>query len=511
LLIALVASARAFGQKIVLVPLDNRPATGQYAELIGRIGGAEMVLPPMRLLGNYTIPGSPDAILKWIEEQSLGEGDALVVSADMISYGGLFESRKSRVPAGTAVARIKRLLEIRRKSKPAKLYLVSSLMRLTPSATHDAASYRLGLARYVQLRSAGAPASQLATAKAGIPAGAIEEYDAARQRNLQVQKSLIALTREPGIDLLVLGQDDAATVGPHVKEKAELRSLAVGSPRVSFCEGIDQIPALLVSRALSAGKTKPSIRIAYSDPAGALNTAAFESQPLMGTVLDQIVVSGAKEAGQSEEPDFVLYVNTPARRHDPFEVWLSGLTANLDDGKPVAVADVDLSRTSASPDPELYNVLADRGRPMKLWAYSAWNTAANSIGTAVAMANMRYLSLQNGPTLTSEVAHKQFLLYRMASDFFYHTFTRPVAYGMTEGPRKAAIFGTELEEVSDFVQRDLSKFLKKAFYDNFQGRRFIVEGKTYEFVGMSDLTIGLPWPRPYEVRLEFDIKASPVG
>jgi hypothetical protein len=508
-LATLALGSGAYAAKIVLVPLDNRPATGQYAEMVGRIGSAELVTPPLRYLGNYTIPGSPDSILKWIEEQPLAKGDSLVVSTDMICYGGLFESRKSRVPLPTAIARMRRLMQIRKRSPQAKLYLVSTIMRLTPSATHDASSYRLELARYVGLRSQGATAQQLRQLKASIPAGALEEYDAARARNHDFQKALIRMAMQEPIDLLVLGQDDAATSGPHVSERARLKALAGLSPKVSFCEGIDQVPSLLVSRALLQG-APPTVRILYSDPEGAAKTAAFESQPLSQTVQDQIKTSGAVEAKADQEPDYFLYINTPARRQATFTRWLDELTASLEERKPIAVADVDLGRATASPDPELYNVLADKGRPMKLLAYSAWNTAANTIGTAVAASNMRLAALKGVPTIESEIAHKHFLLYRMANDFAYHTFTRPIAYGMTEGPRKDAIFGQELAEVNDYVQRDLSKFLKKMFYENFQGRRFEIAGKLYEFIGMTDLSIALPWPRPYEVRLDFELRASPA-
>ncbi|MEZ0324806.1 MAG: DUF4127 family protein [Fimbriimonas sp.] len=508
-LLTLALAACAQASKIVLIPLDNRPATGQYAEMIGHIGGADVVMPPMRFLGNYTIPGSPDAILKWLEEQPMLAGDSYVISVDMVCYGGLFESRKSRVELPAALARFRKMLDIRKRYPQAKLYLVSTIMRLTPSATHDATSYRLELARYVGLRSQGASAEQLKSLKAAIPAGALEEYDTARARNHELQKTLIRTAMREPIDLLVLGQDDAAVSGPHVKERAALRAIAGFTPKVAFCEGIDQVPSLLVSRALLEGR-HPTVRVLYSDPDGADKTAAFESQPLKQTVLDQIRTSGATEARKDEDPDFFLYINTPGRSQSTFTRWLDELTESLEEQKPIAVADVDLSKSTSSPDPGLYNSLADKGRPMKLLAYAAWNTAANTIGTAIAAANMRLHAIKRGPSVETEIAHKHFLLYRMANDFAYHTFTRPIAYGMTEGPRKDAIFGQELVEVNDYVQRDLSKFLKKMFYENFQGRRFQVRGKTHEFIGMTDLAIGLPWPRPYEVRLEFELKCAPV-
>lgn len=57
----LVGMARA--DQILLVPLDSRPASGQFAQWIGRIGGADVRMPPYQTLGRFTSPGQPDAIL----------------------------------------------------------------------------------------------------------------------------------------------------------------------------------------------------------------------------------------------------------------------------------------------------------------------------------------------------------------------------------------------------------------------------------------------------------------
>lgn len=507
-LILLFCAAIACAQQVLLVPLDNRPASGQYAEIIGRIGGAKVLTPPMRMLGNYTIPGQPEAIMKWMEEQDLTKVDSLVLSTDMLLYGSLFESRKYKTTNEQAIARLNRLMAIRRKAPQAKLYLFSAIMRLTPSATHDQSAFRLALARYVQLRSQGA--SNLHDLKASIPAGALEEYDTARKRNHTIQKALLKLS---GVDYVVFGQDDAAQYGPQVAERAALnasiQSLKMSS-KARICEGVDQISALLVSRALLARTgRKPTVRIQYSDDIAAGRIAAFETQPLLKTVVDQIETSGATVVPAGGTPSYTLYVNAPNRKHEAFLGWLSALQSAIDADKPVAVADTNISPSTAAPDPELYNAISTKGRPLKLLAYAAWNTAANTIGTSVANANCYLLSRGTGDE-EPEIAQKQFMLYRMANDFAYHTMTRPVAYAMTDGPRQEAIFGKDFYEVNDFVQRDLSKFLKKAFYDNFMGRRFKIGEKEFEFYGITDLAVGLPWPRPYEVRLEFDLEARPV-
>jgi hypothetical protein len=508
-LLCVVASA----QKIVLLPLDNRPATGQYAELIGRIGGAQVLQPPFAMLGNFTTPGRPDEILQWIESLDLASVDAFVVSLDMLCFGSLFESRKNNTTVAQAQARIDRFMALRRQAPQAKLYMVSTIMRLTPSATHDALAYRMALARYVELRArGGADERTMQTLRAQIPPGALEAYDAARARNHRLQRSLVASLR-PDVDLLVFGQDDASVHGPHVAEKQSLRALVPPSSRgrVVFCEGIDQIPSVLVSRALlDRSERKPRVFVRYSDPEGARQIAQFETQPLSQSVADQVVTSGATLATGASDADYTLYVNTPNRRQDRFLEFVESVSRALDAGEPVAVADTNISRTIAAPDAQLYTSVSSRNRPMQVLAYSAWNTAANTLGTSVAAANLRMLTLWRGGDVDSEVAHKQFVLYRMTNDFAFNTLTRPVANALPEGPRKDVLDGPEYEAVNAFVRTDLSKFLRRTFFESFLGRRFEIGGRAYEIVGITDLSVYLPWPRPYEVRLDFDLQARAV-
>ncbi|CAN5352746.1 hypothetical protein BH11ARM1_BH11ARM1_00130 [soil metagenome] len=509
---ALVLAALSLAQDLILVPLDNRPASGQYAEITAKIGGATPLVPPLRFFGNYTIPGSPDAILDWMAAQDLTKVKAMVISADMIAYGGLFESRKDRVSIATAKSRLARLIALKKKAPQAKLFLYSSLMRLTPSATHDASAFRMALAQYVVLRARNVDVGTQKTLKSQIPDGALESYDAARARSLSVQMELLRLASTNDVNFLVLGQDDAAQYGPQVEERARLSrqitNLNVGA-KVQFCEGIDQTSSLLVSRALLES-SRPTVKVIYSDPLGKTIIAPFESQPIQDTVAQQISVSGATMVAETVNADFTIYVNTPSPNHQGFLNFISKIEDDLDKAKPVVVADINLSKTSGAPDPELYGAIADKNRFVNIWNYSAWNTAANTIGSGVAAGNMCWLARRSTLTLSSQLAQKQLVLLRAANDFAYHTYTRQVAYQMTEGPRQSAIFGQDFYEVNDYVQRDLSKFLSKIFYENFLGRHFAVGDKEYEFIGMTDLVVGLPWPRPYEVRLEFELQAKPV-
>src|SRR4029077_11467854 len=100
---AVCASAHA--QRILLVPIDSRPATGQFAQMIAHIADVQVQMPPYETLGRFTKPGDPGLILAWLERQDYSDVSAVVVSADMIAYGGLIASRKNDVSIGLALQR----------------------------------------------------------------------------------------------------------------------------------------------------------------------------------------------------------------------------------------------------------------------------------------------------------------------------------------------------------------------------------------------------------------------
>ena len=79
--------------RIALVPLDDRPVCLQYPTMMAPLAHAEVVAPPIELLGRFTTPGDTDAIARWLRAQDWRAFDALIVSTDMLAYGGLVASR----------------------------------------------------------------------------------------------------------------------------------------------------------------------------------------------------------------------------------------------------------------------------------------------------------------------------------------------------------------------------------------------------------------------------------
>jgi hypothetical protein len=513
-----MATARA--DRILLVPLDTRPAAGQFAQMIARIAGEDLRMPPYELLGRFTTPGSPDEILTWLRAQDLSKVDTLIVSSDMLCYGGLIASRANNVSAAVAESRLNALAEIRRNFPRLRLYVFSATMRLTPTATRQAAPWRLRLARYEELLDRfrrlkiTSLQPEVDALRLSIPPTSLAAYEKARSRDLEVQRHLVQLAHAGDLDYLVISEDDAQPYGPQIADTIDLENqvthLGVAG-RVYFCEGIDQDASVLVSRALlQFSNWFPRVRVVYSDPLGRRKYASYETKPIELSLQDQLLASGARYVKPGEDYDYTLFVNTPKRREEPFADWLKDIQTEVDLGLPVAVADVNLAYDGTA-DQELFDGLSASSRMTKLLAFAGWNTAGNSLGTAIPEANVYLLAKKlNVDPLNRELAQREFLLCRYADDYAYHKFTRPVAYTMILSANHDEVYGEDFFELDDFVDRDMEKNIQRTFDREFMGQRFTAGDKTYEICGLENVRVWLPWPRAYEVRLQFKLEARPV-
>jgi hypothetical protein len=518
-LVLLLVATVIYAERIILVPLDSRPAAGQYAQLIGKIDGVEVKMPTYEALGRFTTQGNPDKILDWLEDQDLSHTSALIVSTDMICYGGLIASRVYDVPTVIANRRLQRLVDLKKKHPSVKLYLFSSTMRLTPTATRKASKIRLKIAKYEERkdmaeRSIDADAkAQMEAIAREIPKEDIDQYEMTRARNHAIQRHLVQMTQDSSIDFLVIGQDDARKYGPHVKETAELKQLVHSldlNAKVYFCEGVDQHSSVLLSRALlKQANWSPRVRVLYSDDNGKNQFANFESIKIEDSLSEQLLASGARPVGPDGAYDYTLYLNTPKRRHEPFLEFVDRLRADLDRGHPVAVADINLAPDGTA-DPELFDALWQNGRLMNLLSYAGWNTAGNTIGTSIPAANVYLLARRSQvDPLTREVAQREFLIHRFVNDYTYHKFIRPSAYALIEPDHHEEIYGDEWDEVNTYVSRDLLKQLQTFFDQGFLNKIIKVGDSQYRLVGIDGGKVWLPWPRPYEVRLEFHVEVAP--
>jgi len=145
-----VVSGPELPQRILLIPVDDRPAVTQFPQMIGAMAGATVETPPRELIGRFTQPGKPEAIMAWMGSQNLKDYDAVVVSMDMIAYGGLIASRVERTSYNLAIQRIRQFWALRRTAPQTKFYGFGAIMRVAPTGTRENRDWRDILAKYAE-------------------------------------------------------------------------------------------------------------------------------------------------------------------------------------------------------------------------------------------------------------------------------------------------------------------------------------------------------------------------
>lgn len=519
----LLIGVPCLANKIYLVPLDSRPATGQFPKMIGRIAGIEVVTPPESILGRFTNPGNCALVADWLIKQDLSDAIAIIVSTDMLAYGGLIESREDNVKVATALKRLSVLRNLRQKYPALPIYAFGTIMRGVPTATPERRNWRLSLARYVELqdryRKTGEPflLEQIRASKTQIPTGELDKYFEARTRNLDVLKSLVRMVKDKLLTYLVIGIDDAQLYGPHRSEFAEVRKYVeereIGG-LVYIGEGVDQDANLLLSRALCKhNKWMPRISVILSDPTAADRPANFESQPLRLSIRDQILASGGLVADKSEKSDYTLYLNTKGVLQSDFSLFASAIQDQLQSGTPIAVGDLNFDSKGAG-DSRLAALLWQQEHLDRLLSFAAWNTAGNTIGTSVPHANVYLLArkvFDDG--LHRETAQREFLFHRLVNDYGYQKYIRPQAYLLADsdpdGVREESR-GDSFYILENWVSRNTKSLIEKYFDDVMKNHTFRVQDNEYQINSIQGLKVTLPWPRAFEVKIEFSLEVSPV-
>lgn len=499
--------------QIGLVPLDERPVNTRYPAMIAAIAGAAVQLPPPELLGSFRRPADCAALGEWLE-QAAGELDGLVVSCEMLGYGGLIASRISHDTAADVLGRLDVLRAIRRARPGLPLLGFNLVTRISKHNSGDEeppywpahGPQLFGLSELLdRLQHGHAVDQELAQLRASIPPDVQQDFVCRRARNHAVNLAVLGMLAEGVLDLLVLSSDDTSPYGLPSREKRSLAAwaelLGLGE-RLLMYPGADEVGSALVARLINrrAGLA-PRFEVQYAPPEAAANVAAYEDGPVRLTVERQVRAVGGQVA--ESEADCFLAVNAPVARRsewhpafaaherDERQAALAALVEQLRQrqqrGEPVAVADVAYPNGS---DPALTELLFDRIDLTALAAYGGWNTAGNTIGTVLAQASA---SLQlNGAA--GRLAAERFLVHRLVEDWGYQQLVRQEAHS-----RLASEYGAErpdaatMEQVCRWIEARLAAVLDEL--PGFGGRWRIVAG-----------SVRLPWGRLFEV--DFDLAPS---
>ncbi|MBP2019608.1 hypothetical protein J2Z79_003050 [Symbiobacterium terraclitae] len=499
--------------RILLIPVDARPVTRDIAVEVAAVAGIEVMVPPKEILGFLKEPADLAAIGAWMAEH-LPLADAVVVSLDLLGYGGLCPSRFGGVTAAQVKERLAPVFRLKAERPDLPVYAFSATMRI-PAYNSDAeepeywATYGYDLWRLsycddkYQVTGDEAARAEAEAAAARVPAELVAEFRARRARNFAVNLHALDMAEQGLLDLIVFPQDDTSEFGWNIAEQRQLRAeinrRGLGMKALIY-PGADEVGLALVARAVNrAAGVTPKFYPFYSSTKGPLIHARYEDRPLGETVKGQIFACGGLLVDSPAEADILLAVNTPgdeqgeapeqahrrlvdtAGRNLP--EFVARIAHYIREGRPVAVADLAYANGA---DDALISLLGETVALPDLEAYAGWNTAGNSMGTVAAHAAMRHLGRRTGRL--NQGAHLSFLLKRFADDYLYQFQVR------TEVREAHGVDRLPPDELLAETARRLEPGLRA-----FHARHFARAGE------LKLKQIYLPWKRSFEVGLDLEV------
>lgn len=527
--------------RILLISLDDRPPCLQFPVKIGAVGDAEMVTPPRELLGRFTEFGKSDEIISWLKKQNLKSFDAAIVSVDMLAYGGLVGMRVHATDDATAMRRLEFVREMRRLAPKLKIYGSSVIMRLAPTGNVVNEAYREKLAKWAEISVDESQKAETEKLEKEIPVEALADYKAARVRDLKINLASIDLVKDKIFDYLILSQDDAKPKGVHISDRenliGQINRLNL-SEKIAVQPGADEVSMLLLSRALTDKYNyHPKIKAVYSSEKIAGEFMPYEDRPLRQTVSFHIKAAGAREVQTEAEADILFFVfvsRFETGRAESFADEIQSVffeKSKTADGvsvprkiqKEIIIADVDPKGDVQGADVKFTEALKNKLIFKTVSGYASWNTAGNTIGTALPHGvlfslSSKYFRVPVGAKVTKaeydrrakiwtrvDYAQNWFLLNRLLDDYVYHTLVRPEAINFARG-RKWNVFRFT-DEQTKAVEEFAEPLVKKRAWQNLnmispvKYNRQICEN-------VEDFKFWLPWGRTFEAEIEFRLNCK---
>jgi len=496
---------------LLLLPLDDRPVNLEAPAQLAAVAGEQLLVPPAEWLGRFLQPGQPERLADWLLKTA-PDARAAILSLDMLAYGGLVASRTPVTTPGEVGRRLHVLREIKARRPELRLFAFSVIMRLTITGS-DSESRAAGrdIFRYSVLRDQAErlgdaeAARELAKVKARIPPRLLETYLAARTRNHAVNRAALELLADGVLDFLALVQEDTAPAGLHVAEQQALTALAphrVGPECWRLYAGTDEAAMTLLARCM-LGETYFPFPVVprFRDNAAADCPALFEDVPLRETVRRHIDAARGSQALKGltlaahtftpPQPDLFEMPPLPeptwAAALDAFprttvKEWLDRLPA------PLAVADLAYCNGG---DPHLLAALLERPAE-DLLGYAGWNTAGNTLGTTLAHAALRSITLSKGTSEPLERAHRAALLVRILDDGLYQPIVRGWAMARAEALGASPL---NLGSTASAMEAQVDDALHSLWAD-LRARYPLAAVLDHPFHAR------LPWGRLFEVQIE---------
>lgn len=358
--------------KILLLPLDERPCNASFPGRLFPADKVQILLP--RKLGHKKHPADFSVLSDFLFEKAK-DADALLLSLDMLLYGGLIPSRLHHLKTETLFSRLHLIRELKEKYPSLPIYAFATVMRCPAYSSDDeepdyyesfgSAIHARGVLMHRALaglttssESEGpvpSPAGLLPAASgeeesgasfsfalAGTPSAepasasslddgdsqdpepclssdfetCLEDYLARRALNKQLSLQALELVKEGILESIVFPQDDSMRFGFPAMDQEEIRRriLTLGlTERAMMYPGSDEIALTLLCRLLlNHHGLLPKVYVKYLTDGARSLIPLYEGLPLSATTSYQLHAAGCVTADTCAEADIVLLETAPS-------------------------------------------------------------------------------------------------------------------------------------------------------------------------------------------------------
>jgi hypothetical protein len=498
-------------KRVLVIPLDDRPATRETVLDLLPLTGATWDTPPKDLLGHRRRPADVDALFRWAERE-VATSDALIASSEVLVHGGLVPSRLSVDPMEVLWRRLDRLIRL---ATRVPTYLSAVNPRIPSGGTEEEPTYWGPYGDQLRTYSANLDAGEQTgddmrlrrglEALEGVPPAVVDDALRRRRRQLLINLELIALAARGNLASLLIGQDDAEPFGLTRADLAVLRRFRerTDGTRVYVSVGADELNARLLARlATDTARRAPKIAVRYSFPEARRSVPRYEPHPLEETVAGHLESAGCELV--DDDAEILLWVhNFPGVQQResldqrgappaPTRTVAAALAEAAGRGIVCGCADV---RFANGADDALVRSLLVREDFAGLAGYAGWNTCSNSLGTVVAQVVLYHHARSRLSETRLRQARRRYLARRLLDDWGYQTVVRPHlaqevapslgANRLQLGPARAAIRDAALRLYREQILPPVEKALGPSGF----------------------ASVAFPWDRLFEVEVQFSDEA----
>lgn len=504
-------------KKILYIPLDERPCNYDYPSYLADIStNIEIIRPEMSVLGYKKKPAEINLVYDFINKH-YKEVDGILVSIDMLLYGGIVPSRVHFEEENDLNKRLEILNKIKQEFPEIKIYAYHLIMRCPSYSSDDEEPtyyqncgkeiHRLGILEHKKQLGIILPEEekQIFELKNFINKDNLEDYLYRRQKNLNLIFKSLDLVAKNVIDFLIIPQDDAAVYGftqmeqALVRKKIEDKDLEL---KVYMYPDADGVCTTLLARFMNFfNHTKPKVFIRYNATLGEKCIPFFEDRPVGETLKYHIIACGGLVASSIEEAEMVVMVNMVPTNMQSARIQFDRnpdyvINRNIveyveyidylinDLKKPVLIADCAYS---GGGDYQLFKLLRQKDLLHKVHSYSGWNTCSNAMSTTFSLGMFAYYYGQN-------MKFYQFLFLRYLDDIFYQGIVRQESnqLALTKENCSMWVYDGIRGSLARYVKERLKYYLKKDFNNPYFEIKLI---DSYQ-----------PWNRSYETCLEIKVE-----